>query len=101
MKALHRLLAVIATLLLLSGGGGSNFASNGGGVGSGGTGIVAGVVTGLGSVIVDDTRFDDSQAVLESRPDLVNSTALGLADLHIGQYAYVELDTAGTPVRFP
>ncbi|MEJ8840630.1 DUF5666 domain-containing protein [Ramlibacter sp. AN1133] len=100
MKPLHRLLAVLSTLLLLSCGGGTDFAGNGGGgVGTGGTGIVAGTVTGLGSVVVEDTRFDESQAVLESRPDLVRSNALALADLHIGQYAYLDLDAAGTPTR--
>jgi len=100
MKPLHRLLAPILMLLLLSCGGGVDFAGNGGGgVGTGGTGIIAGTVTGLGSVVVEDTRFDESQAVLESRPDLVNSTALALADLHIGQYAYLDLDAAGTPAR--
>jgi hypothetical protein len=101
MKTLHRLLAWGLTLLLLSCGGGANVAGDGGGggVGTGGTGIVAGVVTGLGSVIVEDTRFDESQAVLESRPDLVHSTPLALADLHIGQYAYLDLDAAATPTR--
>ena len=102
MKALHRLLALIFSLLLLSCGGGLDVAGNGGGaggVGTGGTGIIAGTVTGLGSVVVEDTRFDDSQAVLESRPDLLHTSALALADLHVGQYAYLELDAAGTPVR--
>ena len=101
MKPLHRLLAVTFTLLLLScGGGGLDFAGNGGGgVGTGGTGIVAGTVTGLGSVVVEDTRFDESRAVLESRPDLVRSNALALADLHIGQYAYLDLDAGGAPAR--
>ncbi|HET8745974.1 MAG TPA: DUF5666 domain-containing protein [Ramlibacter sp.] len=100
MKPLHCLLASMLTLLLLSCGGGADVAGNGGGgVGTGGTGIIAGTVTGLGSVVVEDTRFDESQAVLESRPGLVDSTALALADLHIGQYAYLELDAAGTPAR--
>ena len=112
MKALHRILACALVSLLLSCGGGGpggglGFVASGegGGVGTGGTGIllasgiVAGTVTGLGSVIIDGTRFDDSQAALESRPDLVTPAPLGLADLQVGQYAYVDLDAAATPVR--
>ena len=106
MKSLYRLLACALVLLLLScGGGGSGSlgfvasGGDGGGVGTGGTGIAAGTVTGLGSVIVDGTRFDDSQAALESRPDLVTAVPLTLADLQVGQYAYVDLDASATPVR--
>ncbi|NML44496.1 hypothetical protein HHL11_12090 [Ramlibacter sp. G-1-2-2] len=107
MKPMHRVLAVVFTLLLLSCGGGAGIGgadvagtgAGGGGVGTGGTGIVAGTVTGLGSVVVEGTRFDDSQAVLESLPDLVHATSLALSDLHIGQYAYVSLDAGGTPAR--
>jgi hypothetical protein len=106
MKPLCRLLACAFAFLLLSCGGGgagpgSGFiaSGDGSGVGAGGTGIVAGTVTGLGSVIVDGTRFDDSQAALERRPDLVTAVPLALADLQVGQYAYVDLDAAATPVR--
>ena len=102
MKPLQRLLAVVFALLLAACGGGGIAGlggSEGGGVGTGGTGIVAGTVTGLGSVIVEDTRFDESRALLETRPDLVNSAPLSPAELRIGQYAYVTLDAAGTPSR--
>ncbi len=54
----------LGCLLALSacggGGGGSPSASNG--VGVGGTGSAAGPVTGFGSIIVNDIRFDDSSA---------------------------------------
>jgi hypothetical protein len=104
MKISRGWLVACMALLLLScgGGGGTDVAGNGtgsGGVGTGGTGIVAGVVTGLGSVVIEGTRYDDSQAALESRPDLVHAGALTLADLHIGQYAYLDLDAGGTPTR--
>jgi hypothetical protein len=103
MKPLHRLLALVVTLLLASCGGGGGVlglaGSEGGGVGTGGTGIVAGTVTGLGSVIVEDTRFDESRAALESRPDLVNSRALSPTELRIGQYAHVEFEAAGIAAR--
>jgi hypothetical protein len=100
MKYLRRLVALLCIGLLLSCGGGLDVATgNGGGVGSGGTGIVAGTITGLGSVIVDGVRYDDSQAALETRPDLLNSVALALLDLQVGQYADLELDAAGNPTR--
>jgi hypothetical protein len=100
MNLLHRLFASVCLGLLLSCGGGLDaVVFNGGGVGTGGTGIVAGTLTGLGSVIVDGVRYDDSQAVLERRPDLVHSEPLALADLQIGQYLYLELDAAGNPTR--
>lgn len=69
------------------------------GVGTGGTGIVAGVVTGLGSIFVDGRRHDDSQAVLERQADLLRTETLALSDLHLGQYAYLHMDALGTPTR--
>lgn len=100
MKFLRRAFALACMALLLSCGGGAlDVVINGGGVGTGGTGIVAGTLTGLGSVIVDGVRYDDSQAALESRPDLRHSQALTLADLQVGQYVYLDLDAAGNPTR--
>lgn len=69
------------------------------GVGTGGTGIVAGVITGLGSIFVDGRRYDDSQAVLEHQPDLLRTETLALSDLHLGQYAHLHVDALGTPTR--
>lgn len=97
---------VVAMLLLACGGGGGGVNDGTGallslapGVGTGGTGSVAGTLTGLGSVFVDGVRYDDSQAVLERQSDLVQSETLGLADLQVGQYVYMELDANGTPTR--
>lgn len=69
------------------------------GVGTGGTGVVAGVVTGLGSIFMDGRRYDDSQAVLERQADLQRTETLALSDLHLGQYAYLHMDALGTPMR--
>lgn len=69
------------------------------GVGTGGTGIVAGVITGLGSIFMDGRRYDDSQAVLERQADLLRTETLALSDLHLGQYAHLHLDALGTPTR--
>lgn len=87
-----------ATLSLAGCGGGELFVLIPG-VGTGGTGIVAGVVTGLGSIFVDGRRHDDSQAVLERRTDLLRTETLALSDLHLGQYAYLHVDAFGTPMR--
>jgi Domain of unknown function (DUF5666) len=70
-------------------------AACGGGVGSGGTGAVAGgvegTVTGFGSVVVDGVPIDDSAtaAMVESRPGV-----LELADVKLGQRVTVQLERA-------
>lgn len=84
--------------LLLSCGGG-DLLSVIPGVGTGGTGSVAGTVTGLGSVIVDGQSYDDSQATLERQPDLQQSESLDSSDLQVGQYVYLTLDASGQPTR--
>ena len=88
----------MAGVALVACGGGDVF-SVAPGLGSGGTGIVAGTLTGLGSVIVDGVRYDDSGAVLERQPDLVQTQTLGLSDLQVGQNVYLELDSSGAPTR--
>ncbi len=88
-----------ATALALGGCGGGELVVLIPGVGTGGTGIVAGVITGLGSIYVDGRRYDDSQAVLECRPDLLRTQTLALSDLHLGQYVYLHVDALGTPMR--
>ncbi|MDP1999272.1 MAG: DUF5666 domain-containing protein [Rhodoferax sp.] len=88
----------LAGLALVACGGGDLF-SLAPGLGSGGTGSVAGTLTGLGSVIVDGVRYDDSAAALERQSDLVQTQTLSLSDLQVGQYVYLELDASGTPTR--
>lgn len=87
-----------ASLLLTACGGGELFSAVPG-VGTGGTGSVAGTISGLGSVIVDGVRYDDSAAVLERQPDLLQSETLGLSDLQVGQYVYLDLAADGIPSR--
>lgn len=88
-----------AIALSLAGCGGGDVFALIPGVGTGGTGIVAGVITGLGSIFVDGRRYDDSQAALEWQPDLLRTEALALSDLHLGQYVYLHVDALGTPMR--
>jgi hypothetical protein len=68
-----------------------------GGVGSGGSGVVdvsvaEGVITGFGSVIVDGTEYDDSNATVQS-DDATGS--LRNTELKLGQRVRLQLDSAG------
>ncbi len=92
-------IAGAAALPLAGCGGGAELLALIPGVGTGGTGIVAGVVTGLGSVFVDGRRYDDSQAVIEHLPDLLRTQTLAWSDLQLGQYVYLHVDALGTPMR--
>lgn len=69
------------------------------GVGTGGTGSVAGTLTGLGSVIVDGVRYDDSQATLVQQTDLVQNEALVPSAFQVGQYVEVALDAKGAATQ--
>lgn len=68
----------------------------GGGVGSGGTGMSAGVaqgtVNGFGSVIVDGDRFDDSEVAIfaETEPGVQTQT-----EARLGERVEVEVDASG------
>jgi len=87
---------VLAGLLLViaacGGGGGIQLA---GGVGSGGTGLAEGIITGFGSVIIEGVRYDDSKA------STVQDTEGGreLAEARLGQRARVLLDESGLATR--
>ena len=78
-------------------------ACGGGGVGSNGTGspvmvgLSVGTVSGLGSVIVDGTRHDDSAASVEVRR---NGTDLDVGDVRLGHRVSLEFgaDAAGAQV---
>lgn len=67
-----------------------------GGVGSGGTGLAEGVITGFGSVIVEGVRYDDSKA------STVQDTETGteeMAEPRLGQRARVTYDASGAALR--
>lgn len=96
---LRRRAFIGAGALSLAGCGGGDLVALIPGVGTGGTGVVAGVITGLGSIFVDGRRYDDSQAVLERQTDLLRIETLALSDLQLGQYAYLHVDALGTPMR--
>jgi hypothetical protein len=65
-------------------------AACGGGVGTGGTGAFAsGPITGFGSIIVNDVRFDDSLARVESD----DGSGRSRDDLRLGMLVEIEADT--------
>ena len=75
---LRHALGALATVVLCAcgGGGGSNIAE-GGGVGSGGTGISYGTVTGFGSVIVDGVHYGDASAEVQTEDNTPAEARLG------------------------
>lgn len=85
-KAVALGLLVVASMLAC--GGGSNFA---GGVGSGGTGLAEGSVTGFGSVMVDGVEYDDSTAAAQQSDA---SGALRAVSVKLGQRVRVVYSTA-------
>lgn len=88
-RRLRLLTAAFACALLFACGGGSQVA---GGVGSGGSGLAEGTVTGFGSVIVDGVRYDDSAASVQAED--ANGSRQATA-LHLGQRVRLELDADG------
>ena len=89
-----RVLAVliIAGLAACGGGGSGGLLS---GVGSGGTGITAGTVTGFGSVIIDGTRYLDTKAIYDITGDTSAAVLISPTLAKIGQQAEVATDTNG------
>lgn len=77
-RPLHWLLLLLSALILSCGGGGTNNA----GVGTGGTGLKEGNVTGFGSVFIDGVRYDNSQATVQVHD---GSDVLIAGQLKLGQ----------------
>lgn len=91
-------LALSLALSLASCGGGSTVATNGG-VGTGGTGISSGTVTGFGSVVLDGTPFNSASPLYFASTDQdaeaqTASTAVGLGDR-----LEIRLDAQGQPSK--
>ena len=85
-------LALVLLLLSACGGGGSSLA----GVGSGGTGVATGTVSGFGSVIVDGVEYDDSNSDATSDDSSGNSQNV---EVKLGQQVRVSYDVSGKAAR--
>ena len=70
-------LAALAVGVLCACGGGGTVVAESGGVGSGGTGITYGTVSGFGSVIVDGVHYDDSTADVQTEDNTPAEARLG------------------------
>ncbi len=81
-------LFLLSALVLSCGGGGANYA----GVGTGGTGLKEGNVTGFGSVFIDGVRYDNSQAKVQVND---GSAALIPGLLKLGQRVRAQFNDAG------
>ena len=96
MKTIWRVLRLGVAGLVLLGAlcacGGSGDASVAGGVGSGGTGLAEGSISGFGSVIVDGVEYDDSAAVVQV--ENADGT-LAAAATRLGQRVQVRHDAQG------
>jgi len=95
-----KILKCFAAMLLIAG-----LSSCGGGagalvgliaeVGTGGTGLAIGTITGLGSVIIDGNRYSDTSASYDVIGDSNGATPLSRILVKIGQQAEVETDAGG------
>ncbi len=83
------LCALLAASLIGCGGGGGGQTA---GVGVGGTGGSGGTgpITGLGSIIVNDVRFDDSSVIAQDEDNSTASTALGVQVEVVGGPTHID-----------
>jgi hypothetical protein len=93
MKILITINLLCAALLLACGGGSIDVA---GGVGSGGSGLASGTVTGFGSVIVDGVTYDDSASVTQAQG---GDGALQTMQAQLGEQVHVVHDGANAAQR--
>jgi hypothetical protein len=85
----HWLCLLLVMLVACGGGGGGRDTA---GVGTGGTGLKEGNVTGFGSVFIDGVRYDNSQALVQVDD---GSGALAAGQLKLGQRVRVLVNGAG------
>ncbi len=95
LKPLARLLGLLGLCTFLSscGGGGVAALLNSAGVGSGGTGVVQGLVTGFGSVFIDGTEYLTTTSTTIDQEDSAGQAITGL--LKLGDRVQATLDASG------
>ena len=90
------LCALVGLALAACGGGGTSVAS-GGGVGTGGTGISMGTVTGFGSVVVDGTAYSSATPTYFAGTDTDEAAPASSAAVELGDQLQIALDANGNP----
>ncbi len=90
-------LLVMLALLLASCGGGGSVASSGGGVGTGGTGMSFGTVTGFGSVVLDGTPYNSASPQYFGGNDQDAQAQTASTAVELGDQLQIQLDAQGLP----
>ena len=89
----------LAVVIMSSCGGGASVASSGGGVGSGGTGISSGTVTGFGSVVLDGTAYNSQTPLYYADSSQSPTTLSDSTAVQLGSQLQVQFDTQGAPTN--
>lgn len=94
-----RWLSAAGLILILAacGGGSSTVASNG--VGTGGTGVSSGTVTGFGSVILDGDAYDSAAPDYLAGTDTDEAAPAAALAVGLGAQVTMHLDAQGRPIR--
>ena len=96
--SLQRLLLLTWLCLLNACGGSSGVLAdltNGGGVGTGGTGIVRGTVTGFGSIVVDGVSYDSASASFKGSTSVTELDSAAPSDVQLGAQVQLTLNAQG------
>ena len=96
---LRRLGCGLAAALTLAscGGGGGGLASAGGGVGTGGTGISYGTVTGFGSIVLDGQAYSSATPYYYEDGVQGSDTQQAATAVELGDRLSVQIDASGNP----
>jgi len=89
---------VLLVAVLASCGGGSSVATTGG-VGTGGTGISTGTVTGFGSVVLDGTAYNSASPVYYAGTDQDEEAQTASTAVNLGDQLEIRLDAQGHPSK--
>jgi len=103
MRRIERTASALCALLVLvlsacgGVGGGTLLTTIAGGVGTGGTGIVFGAITGFGSVVVDGTAYSSATAQYFAGSEQGEAVEASAASLGLGNQVQLQLDAQGNP----
>ncbi|MGC9184159.1 MAG: DUF5666 domain-containing protein [Thiomonas sp.] len=98
MRNLGAAALALLVALLASCGGGSTVATTGG-VGTGGTGISTGTVTGFGSVVLDGTAYNSASPVYYAGTDQDVEAQTASTAVNLGDQLEIRLDAQGHPSK--
>jgi len=101
MRLIKRIAFALCAPLILAlsacGGAGVGLATVAGGVGTGGTGVVLGAITGFGSVVVDGTAYSSATPQYFASSDQGDAVEVSSASMQLGNEVQLQLDAQGNP----